>query len=62
MHVNIVIKLLIFVLKEPSFQNLSLLGPYTFSIGDTSELSTYVRGGIVTQVKMPKTLKFVSIM
>ena len=37
-------------------------GPYTFSIGDTSGLSDYVRGGIVTQVKMPKVVKFVSIL
>ena len=35
-------------------------GPYTFSIGDTSGFSDYVRGGIVTQVKMPKIVKFVS--
>jgi len=35
-----------------------VLGPYTFTIGDTSELSEYVRGGIAIQVKMPKTLTF----
>ena len=35
-------------------------GPYTFSIGDTSGFSEYARGGIVTQVKMPKIVKFVS--
>ncbi len=35
-------------------------GPYTFSIGDTVGLSAYVRGGIVTQVKMPQIVKFVS--
>ena len=35
-------------------------GPYTFSIGDTRGFSDYVRGGIVTQVKMPKIVKFVS--
>ena len=35
-------------------------GPYTFSIGDTSKYSQYVRGGIVTQVKMPHTVNFVS--
>ena len=38
-----------------------LVGPYTFSIGDTSGLSQYVRGGIATQVKMPETLQFVSL-
>jgi len=35
-------------------------GPYTFSIGDTSSFSDYVRGGIATQVKMPATIHFVS--
>lgn len=33
-------------------------GPYTFSIGDTTNLSDYIRGGIVIQVKMPKTVEF----
>ena len=41
-------------------RKIKVLGPYTFSIGETSNFSTYVRGGIVTQVKMPKTLHFVS--
>lgn len=41
-------------------RKIKVLGPYTFSIGDTSNFSTYVRGGIVTQVKMPKELHFVS--
>ena len=36
------------------------IGPYTFSIGDTSTYGDYVRGGIVTQVKMPKHIRFVS--
>ncbi|NXN91286.1 UBA1 enzyme, partial [Rhinopomastus cyanomelas] len=35
-----------------------VLGPYTFSIGDTSGYGAYVRGGIVTQVKMPKHIRF----
>jgi len=38
-----------------------VLGPYTFSIGDTSGYHDYVRGGRATQVKMPKTLKFKSL-
>jgi len=38
-----------------------LSGPYTFSIGDTSSFTDYVRGGIATQVKMPKTIQFVSV-
>ena len=41
-------------------KQVSVLGPYTFSIGDTSSYSEYVRGGIVTQVKKPKTISFVS--
>jgi len=39
-------------------REVKVLGPYTFSIGDTSGLSDYVRGGVATQVKTPKTLKF----
>ncbi|XP_040359300.2 ubiquitin-like modifier-activating enzyme 1 isoform X9 [Ixodes scapularis] len=35
-----------------------VLGPYTFSVGDTSNFSDYVRGGVATQVKMPKDIKF----
>lgn len=40
---------------------IKVLGPYTFSIGDTSNFSEYIRGGIATQVKMPQTLKFGSL-
>lgn len=40
---------------------ISYPGPYTFSIGDTSELSDYVSGGYAIQCKMPKTLNFVRI-
>uniref|UniRef100_A0A4W4EV33 E1 ubiquitin-activating enzyme n=1 Tax=Electrophorus electricus TaxID=8005 RepID=A0A4W4EV33_ELEEL len=39
---------------------IKVLGPYTFSICDTSSFSDYVRGGIVTQVKMPKKVAFKS--
>lgn len=36
-------------------------GPYTFSIGDTTNLKgDYASGGIFTQVKMPKIIEFVS--
>lgn len=41
-------------------RKIKVLGPYTFSIGDTSGFSDYFRGGIATQVKMPKIVKFVS--
>lgn len=37
---------------------IKVLGPYTFSIGDTTAYSKYERGGIATQVKMPKSLQF----
>lgn len=40
---------------------ISVLGPYTFSIGDTSKFGDYITGGIVTQVKMPKTISFKSL-
>jgi ubiquitin-activating enzyme E1 len=39
-------------------KKIRVLGPYTFSIGDTGNYSEYIRGGIVTQVKMPKVLNF----
>jgi len=37
---------------------IKVLGPYTFSINDTTQLSVYTRGGVATQVKMPKTFNF----
>lgn len=37
---------------------IKVLGPYTFSIGDTSNFSDYIRGGLAMQVKMPKTVSF----
>ena len=33
-------------------------GPYTFSIGDVSNLGQYNRGGLYQQVKMPKIIDF----
>jgi len=35
-----------------------VLGPYTFSIGDTTGFSQYERGGVVLQVKQPKVVSF----
>ena len=35
-----------------------VLGPYTFSIGDTTALGQYERGGVVLQVKQPKVVSF----
>ena len=40
-------------------RKVTVKGPYTFTVGDTTGLSTYVRGGIFTQVKMPKIIEFV---
>ncbi|KAH8384761.1 hypothetical protein KR093_007810 [Drosophila rubida] len=40
---------------------ISVLGPYTFSIGDTSKFDAYKTGGVATQVKMPKTISFKSL-
>ncbi|XP_041459410.1 ubiquitin-like modifier-activating enzyme 1 [Lytechinus variegatus] len=42
-------------------REIKVLGPYTFGIGDTSNLSDYVRGGIVAQVKMPQNVAFKSL-
>lgn len=40
---------------------IKVLGPYTFSIGDTSKFSKYVRGGYVHQVKKPLLVEFKSL-
>lgn len=40
---------------------IKVLGPFTFSIGDTTQFSDYVRGGIVTQVKVPVKKSFKSL-
>lgn len=39
----------------------SVTGPFNFKIGDTRSFGNYVNGGIFTQVKQPKTLKFLSL-
>ncbi|KAK0528938.1 E1 ubiquitin-activating protein [Tilletia horrida] len=39
-------------------RKISVKGPYTFTIGDTTGFSDYKRDGIFTQVKMPKTISF----
>ncbi|CZT42318.1 probable ubiquitin-protein ligase (E1-like (ubiquitin-activating) enzym) [Rhynchosporium secalis] len=39
-------------------RKVTVKGPYTFSIGDVSGLGQYQRGGIYTQVKMPKFVDF----
>lgn len=40
-------------------RKVSVKGPYTFTIGDISTFSAYIRGGIFHQVKMPKIINFV---
>ncbi|RSH82231.1 hypothetical protein EHS25_005941 [Saitozyma podzolica] len=42
-------------------RKVSVKGPYTFTIGNTSGLGTYRSGGLFTQVKMPKILHFRSL-
>ncbi|KAF8311823.1 ubiquitin activating enzyme [Clavulina sp. PMI_390] len=42
-------------------RKITVKGPYTFTIGDTSGLSNYVSGGLFTQVKMPKVIEFKSL-
>ncbi|KAF9982725.1 hypothetical protein BGZ65_002560 [Modicella reniformis] len=42
-------------------KKVKVLGPYTFSIGDTTGLGSYVREGRFQQVKMPKYLDFLSL-
>ncbi|KAH6915432.1 ubiquitin activating enzyme [Coprinopsis sp. MPI-PUGE-AT-0042] len=42
-------------------RKVTVKGPYTFTIGDTSNLSDYKTGGIFNQVKMPKLLEFKSL-
>lgn len=39
---------------------IKVLGPYTFSIGDTSKFNKYIRGGYVHEVKKPKQMEFKS--
>lgn len=48
-------------LNDAEPRKITVLGPYTFSIGDVSGLSPYVRGGVATQVKMPTKVQFKSL-
>jgi len=40
-------------------RKISVKGPYTFTIGDTTGFGNYLGGGIFTQVKMPMIIEFV---
>ncbi|ORX70907.1 ubiquitin-activating emzyme E1 [Linderina pennispora] len=42
-------------------RQVKVLGPYTFSIGDTTVFGDYVRGGLFQQVKQPVTVNFTSL-
>ena len=42
--------------SEP--RKVTVKGPYTFCIGDVSNLGQYKRGGLYQQVKMPKMIRF----
>jgi len=44
-------------INEQMFK-IKVLGPYTFSIGDTTGFSQYESGGVVVQVKQPKVVNF----
>ncbi|XP_034043389.1 ubiquitin-like modifier-activating enzyme 6 [Thalassophryne amazonica] len=39
-------------------QQVSVLSPHSFAVGDTSHLQPYVHGGFFALVKMPKTYRF----
>lgn len=39
-------------------RKITVKGPYSFSIGDVSDLGTYAGGGLFSQVKMPKFIDF----
>ncbi|KAJ9057189.1 E1 ubiquitin-activating protein [Entomophthora muscae] len=48
-------------LNETGPFKVTVVGPHTFKIGDTSGFSDYTKGGVFTRVKMPKTLHFKSL-
>lgn len=48
-------------LNDGEPRKITVKGPYTFSIGDVSGLGQYKRGGLFTQVKMPKKIEFKTI-
>ncbi|XP_038660375.1 ubiquitin-like modifier-activating enzyme 6 [Scyliorhinus canicula] len=41
-----------------SVQQVTVLSPYSFSIGDTSNLTPHLHGGVAVQLKMPKLFTF----
>jgi ubiquitin-activating enzyme E1 len=45
-------------LNDGTPRKITVKGPYTFSLGDVSQFGQYKRGGLYTQVKMPKIINF----
>ncbi|XP_077158990.1 ubiquitin-like modifier-activating enzyme 6 [Paroedura picta] len=41
-----------------SMHQIAVVSPYSFSIGDTTDMEPYLHGGIAVQVKTPKTFHF----
>lgn len=48
-------------LNDAAPRKITVKGPYNFTIGDVSGLGQYKRGGLYTQVKMPKIIDFQSL-
>lgn len=48
-------------LNQSEPREISVKGPYTFTIGDTTDFSDYISGGTFTQVKRPKIIEFVRL-
>uniref|UniRef100_A0A8C9FBX4 E1 ubiquitin-activating enzyme n=1 Tax=Pavo cristatus TaxID=9049 RepID=A0A8C9FBX4_PAVCR len=44
-----------------STHQITVVSPYSFSIGNTSDMEPYLHGGIAVQVKTPKMFYFVSV-
>ena len=45
-------------INEAPPMKITVKGPYTFSVGDVTKYGQYQRGGLFTQVKMPKIIDF----
>ncbi|XP_075463762.1 ubiquitin-like modifier-activating enzyme 6 [Ascaphus truei] len=41
-----------------TMQQISVISPYSFSFGNTSDMEPYQHGGIAVQIKMPKSFSF----
>ncbi|CCH41012.1 ubiquitin-activating enzyme E1 [Wickerhamomyces ciferrii] len=48
-------------LNDGQVYKVTVPGPYAFNIGDVSKLGTYKKGGIYTQVKVPTTVSYQSL-